>query len=248
MKLKFNSTKFIEQAKAIYGSDIIDECQYIDSKEIMQKTIKYEDCEYYAIACKCSQINQALETICNTEVGNLMLNLFHKRIMSDFRQLKIWNNNNTFVNQDFAVFVTRIEKQEDNLKKDNNFNSKNFTIYLAPEYISDIKLSRYDGKNVVYDCTETLDTVLFHELIHAFHKLIGRNSEKQTNALDYFYGDSEIKQIWGKFGKLLTDKEFSDITGWYFDKKQQKVQFDPINCNMYEVCKMSKILTSRRDF
>ncbi len=248
MKLRFNNQKFIEQAKAIYGSDVIDECQKLSSKELLHKFIRYADCAYPVVAYKCPEIGRALNDICENEIGNITLNLLYKCISSDFRQLKIWNNENTFENRDLAIFVTRIEEKEDKLKKDNNFDPQNFIIYLAPSHVPDIRLSRYDGKNVSYDCPETLDTALFHELLHVFHKLVGRNQSGGTSALDYFYGDSEIKQIWGKFGRTLTDKELSDITGWYYDKEQQKVRFDPINCNMYEICKWSKTLTSRKDF
>ena len=237
MKLQFNNQRFIEQAKTIYGGDIIDECQKLNSKKLLNTKTKYKDCEYPDIAYKCPQIKQALETICDTEVGNLMLNLLCKYKSSDLRQLKIWNNEHKWESKDFAFFLNKVEERKDKYKKDNCFNTDNFTIYLAPSHISEIRLSRYDGKNISYDCVETLDTALFHELLHVFHKLIRRNQSGGTDALDYFYHDSEIKQIWGKFGKTLTDKELSDITGWYYDIVQQKVRFDPINCNMYEICK-----------
>ena len=52
----------------------------------------------------------------------------------------------------------------------------------------------------------------------------------------------------GKFDKPLMDEEFSDITGWYFDKQGNKVRFDPINYNMYEICKYCNMYASRQDF
>ncbi len=248
MKLQFNNQKFIEQAKGTYGSGVIDECKMLNSKELLHKVTRYADCAYPFFTYKCPKIEKALQTICENEVGNLLIKLIHINQNKAIKPLTIWNNEHKWESKDFASFLTKVEEQNDKRKKDNCFNPNNFTIYLAPSHVSDIRLSRYDGKKVGYDCMETLDTALFHELLHVFHKLIGRNQSGGTSALDYFYGDSEIKQIWGKFGNTLTDKELSDITGWYYDKEQQKVRFDPINCNMYEICKWSKALTSRQDF
>ena len=135
-------------------------------------------------------------------------------------------------------------------KKDqqrNFFRHRDFVIYVLPND-PNIKFARYDGQGVICGTPEPLDCVLFHELVHAFHHLIGRNQKGNINALNYFYGDSELKNIWGKFDKPLTDREFSDISGWYYDEQQTTIRFDPINCNMYELCKYCKTFNSRNDF
>ena len=247
MKLKFNNQKFIEQAKVIYGTDAIDECQRLNSKELLHKTIKYADCEYPIFAYKCDKIENALEAICQNAVGNLMIKLIYMNKDLAISPLTIWNNDDIFENKDYAIFLSKVTENPNKNRKDNYFYGKKFTIYLSPNDLSNIKFARYDGRNVICGTPEHLDCVLFHELVHSFHYLIGRNQSKKTEVLDYFYGYSEVKEIWGKFGKPLTDREFSDITGWHYDEKQEKVRFDPINCNMYEACKYCKTLDSRTD-
>ena len=248
MKLKFNEQKFIEQAKAIYGADAVDECQRIDSKELLHKTIKYADCKCSVFAYKNPDIKQALDTICNNKVGALMLKLIYKHISSDFRPLRIWNNDDTFENLDYKRFGIKITPRTEEEKSNDCFDRGDLIVYLMISDLSNIKFARYAEQHVICGKPEPLDCVLFHELVHALHYLMRRNGSGKTNALDYFYGHSEIKQKWGKFDKPLTDEEFSDITGWYYDKKQSKIRFDPINSNMYEVCKYCKTLNSRMDF
>ena len=77
MKLKFNEQKFIEQAKAVYGANVIDQCQRLNSKDLLNKTSKYADCEYPVFAHKCTKIGEALETICENAVGDLMIKLIY---------------------------------------------------------------------------------------------------------------------------------------------------------------------------
>ena len=245
MKLKFNEQKFIEQAKAIYGADVIDECQRLNSKELLHKVTRYADCAYPFFTYKCTKIEKALYTICENEIGDLLIKLIYMNKGLTISPLTIWNNEDKFENKDYAIFLSKV--MENTNKKDNCFYNKKFTIYISPND-PNIKFARYDGQGVICGTPEPLDCVLFHELVHAFHHLIGRNQKGNINALNYFYGDSELKNIWGKFDKPLTDREFSDISGWYYDEQQTTIRFDPINCNMYELCKYCKTFNSRNDF
>lgn len=68
--------------------------------------------------------------------------------------------------------------------------------------------------------------------------------QKNIQILDKIYDSSCLKGIWGKFGKDLQGEEFYNITGWYCGKYTSEVLFDPINCNMYEICKCCKTATS----
>ena len=81
-------------------------------------------------------------------------------------------------------------------RNDNCFDPNGFVVHLNPLNLSNIKFARYDGIRVICETPEPLDCVLFHELVHAFHNLLGRNQSKEIKALNYFYGDNELKHIW----------------------------------------------------
>ena len=249
MKFKFNEQKFIEQAKAIYGADIIDECQRLNSKAIIKKYVVDFKNHRATFEYICPEIEKALHTICENAVGNLMLKLYYinRNNGDNLSPLRIWNSRSEFKSMDSKYFSLEVEKLSKEDKQRNFFRRRDFVIYVFPDN-QNIKFARYDGRNVICGTPEPLDCVLFHELVHAFHHLIGRNQSKETNALNYFYGDNELKNIWEKFEKPLTDEEFSDITGWYYDKKQSKIRFDLINSNMYEVCKYCSTYSTQQDF
>ena len=221
MKFKFNEQKFIEQAKAIYGADIIDECQRLNSKEIIKTTFEYN----------CSNVEGALNTICENEVGDLMIKLFYLNRDRTKKTLKI-------INADWEV----------NNYGNYVFHANKFSVYIKPSKNSQLNLVRL-GRNKLICKSEkdTTDTSLFHELNHAFHYLMNRR-QKSTQILDKIYDTSCLKDIWGKYGKELNGEEYYNITGWYCDKYTSEVLFDPINCNMYEICKYCKTATSREEF
>ena len=52
------------------------------------------------------------------------------------------------------------------------------------------------------------------------------------------------KKNFEKFKKLWTnDEEFYNITGYFYNGSE--MQIDPLNCNMYEVCKQCERHSSR---
>ncbi len=221
MKLQFNNQKFVEQAKAIYGSDVIDECQKLNSKELLHEIFEY----------KCRKVDEALRTICENKVGDLMIKLFYINRKNSKRILKI-------VNADW-------ESNDENAKN-YAFHANSFTVYIFPSKNTTLNLVRFCHNNLNYSNEiNTTDTSLFHELNHAFHCLMNRR-QKDTQILDRIYENSVMKGIWGKYGRKLKGEEFYNITGLHCDKRTSAILFDPINCNMYEICKFCTTAASRK--
>lgn len=91
--------------------------------------------------------------------------------------LAIWNNDDIFENKDYAIFVSEITKNDN--RSDNYFHDGEFTIYFSPNDLSNIKFARYNNRCIMCGTPESLDCVLFHELVHAFHYFIRRNQYKE---------------------------------------------------------------------
>ena len=73
MKLKFNEQKFIEQAKAIYGADVMDECQRLNSREIVKTSVVDFKNQQATFEYVCPEIANALHMICDSAVGDLQI-------------------------------------------------------------------------------------------------------------------------------------------------------------------------------
>ena len=112
---------------------------------------------------------------------------------------------------------------------------------MSPKRIANIKTIGFcDGK--ISEKTESLDSVLFHELGHAFHYLMNRSCVNSIDSLNNIYGHSEEKYLWTD-KDIPNDEEFFNITGYFYSKGIWR--FDPLNTNMYDICKQCKTEISR---
>jgi hypothetical protein len=80
--------------------------------------------------------------------------------------------------------------------------------------------------------TDTISEVIFHELCHALHKYSEREMN-DPNLLDIIYRENERgKSLWS--GKDA--EEMYTITGHHCDGNTKVKRFDPISCNMFDIC------------
>jgi hypothetical protein len=86
--------------------------------------------------------------------------------------------------------------------------------------------------------TGTLSESLFHELCHAFHDVTGILKMTGSPALDCIYNGSSAKYLWTTKENPI-DEELYNITGKYYDGVS--ICFDPICCNMFDICNSLKI-------
>ena len=117
---------------------------------------------------------------------------------------------------------------------DNLYHPLEFSIYINLEKLG--SCIGYRNGNIE-EIPNTADSVIFHEMGHAFHDLKNKIKPYSIEGLNYIYGKTDIKTFW------TNDEEFYNITGYFY--KYNNLKFDPINCNMYEICKACKSYDSR---
>jgi hypothetical protein len=96
-------------------------------------------------------------------------------------------------------------------------------------------LCAIDKSGILVEKYDTLGEALFHELSHAFHHHSGR-IKRTSDLLDDVYQGRPEKYLWAynpeeRHGRHAYDEEAYNITGYYLGG------FDPISCNMYDICK-----------
>jgi hypothetical protein len=155
-----------------------------------------------------------LDNICNNIVGNTMMRLL-------IANVKVR-----------GISGVKIEVGAG----DDEFDPNSNTVFINP--------SKYDsvsGRSLVASCGidrsrnpvekyRTIVDVLFHELCHAFHWNSGKltsSNIRNTSVISSIYGMHRSGALW------KWDEEVYNITGYYFGG------FDPISCNMYDICKYS---------
>lgn len=160
-----------------------------------------------------------LDEICRNPVGNTML-----RIMLAKMQIKS-------LYEPVPVFSI--------LDGDTcAFSKLNKCIYMTDSYFDgsiDIQLCGMNERGIIVPIIPTKAQALFHELCHAFHVISGTRKESgDTRTLEHLYhGNNKAINCWK--GKRSSDEELYNITGYYSHDCGRAV-FDPINCNMYDIC------------
>ncbi len=72
---------------------------------------------------------------------------------------------------------------------------------------------------------------------HVFHDFIDKIKQPSIEGLSYIYGKTNIKDLG------TNDEELYNITGYFYENN--KLKFDPTNCNMYKICKACNTINSR---
>jgi hypothetical protein len=110
----------------------------------------------------------------------------------------------------------------------------NFTNYDL-RGIGKIPLCALGSSRQIVPKYDSLGDAIFHELCHALHTY-SKKEQTACRRLDSVYQGRPEKYLWTdhkseKSSNYEDDEELYNITG-YFDGG-----FDPINCNMYDICK-----------
>ena len=164
------------------------------------------------------EVKDTLDTIWNNDAGNLLLRRLYKVIKNDKQRLTIlW----------------------DTCDKEGNSNlfCHDMTVYLDTR-----KFGQCIGYRNGELCTlpETLDDVLFHEMMHGLHKLTGLKNTGKRNSIHHLHAIPNYGEIYNKSRKAWTDdEEVHTITGLYLGV-DGKLHFDCLNTNSYMVLKALK--------
>ena len=87
---------------------------------------------------------------------------------------------------------------------------------------------------------ETLDDVLFHEMMHGLHKLIGVNNTDEQDVIKHLHEFPNNMTIFNECCEFWTNnEEVRTITGRYLGE-DGKLHFDCLNTNSYMVLKSLK--------
>ena len=184
---------------------------YVTQSQVMQNIFKnYNTLNH--------ELKNTLNTIWNNDAGNLLLRRLHENIKNDTQKLTIlWN----------AVHKSG---------KTNLF-CHNMTIYLDTR-----KFGQCIGYRNGELCAlpETLDDVLFHEMVHGLHKLTGENDSNGYDVINHLHKFSNNMTIFDECRKVWTNnEEVRTIKGRYLGS-DGKLHFDYLNTNSYMVLKALK--------
>ena len=205
-----------------HAGELLRSIQYEQSKlpqvaqnQVMQNVFKNYDTLNH-------ELKDTLTTIWYNDAGNLLLRRLHKNIKDETQRITIlWN--------------ARDRDGETNLIRYDNF-----TVYLT----------KNEFGNCIGYCNSkftklpnTLDAVLFHELTHGLHKLMGLNNVNKQRSI-HFLHKIQIRDI--AYKQLLelwsNDEEVHTITGRYLGK-DGRLHFDCLNTNSYLVLNAIKLGT-----
>lgn len=206
----------------IYGPYVHKFCETINPKVALKNFIYYDP-----------KLELYMNDICKNEVGKTLI-----RRMYDTHLSNIENQNRLkTLNIKLKSYVGPNGNILDNL-----YHPLEFSIYLNPENLG--SCIGYRNGNIE-EMPNTADSVIFHEMGHAFHDLnMSLKTNSQIPTLKYIYKNSakNCRYLWTN-PKRPNDEEFYNITGYFYEDNNLK--FDPINCNMYEICKACKFCDSR---
>ena len=168
------------------------------------------------------EVKDTLDILWNNDAGNLLLRRLHENIKDDAQRITIlWDA----CDKDGETNLIRYD---------------NLTIYLT----------KNEFGNCIGYCNSkftklpnTLDAVLFHELTHGLHNLIGLNNVNKQRSIHFLHkikvrdvAHKQLLDLWSN------DEEVHTITGWYLGKNG-KLHFDCLNTNSYLVLKAIKLGT-----
>ncbi|MDO4975343.1 MAG: hypothetical protein Q4E61_03400, partial [Alphaproteobacteria bacterium] len=205
----------------IYGPYVHKFCETINPKVALKNFIYYDP-----------KLELYMNDICENEVGKTLI-----RRMYDTHLSNIENQNRLkTLNIKLKSYVGPNGNILDNL-----YHPLEFSIYINLEKLG--SCIGYRNGNIE-EIPNTADSVIFHEMGHAFHDLT-KKEKLSTATLDYLYSDKECIKLWTNFELIepIDDEELYNITGYFYENNNFK--FDPINCNMYEICKACKFCDSR---
>ena len=165
-----------------------------------------------------SEVKDTLTTIWNNDAGNLLLRRLHNIIKDDTQRI--------------TIFWNACDKDGES-----NLFYHDMTIYLDTR-----KFGQCIGYRNGELCAlpETLDAVLFHEMTHGLHKLIGLKNTGKQNSIHHLHAIPNYGEIYNKYRKAWTDdEEIHTTTGLYLGA-DGKLHFDCLNTNSYMVLKALK--------
>ena len=167
-----------------------------------------------------TEVKETLDMLWRNAAGNLLWRKLNSVIKDDTQRLTI-------------LWDTCDKDGETNLIRYDDF-----TIYL----------NKNEFGNCIGYCNSkftklpnTLDAVLFHELTHGLHKLMGLNNVNKQRSIHFLHkiqiqdiAHKELPKLWSD------DEEVHTITGWYLGKVG-RLHFDYLNTNSYLVLKAIKL-------
>ena len=160
------------------------------------------------------EVKDTLDILWHNDAGNLLLRKLNQYIKNDTQKINIrWNAYDA--------------KNETNL-----FRPAISTIFLNENELEYYAMY-HSGK--VRAFSERLDSVLFHELCHAWHNLDGTVACEQQRFVPAFYklsNNDELCQI--AYENWTDDEEIYTITGWRVDSRGS-IKFDWLNANSYMI-------------
>ena len=189
---------------------------YVTQNQVMQNVFKnYNNLNV--------EVKNTLDILWNNDAGNLLLRRLHNVIKNDTQKLTIlWNA----YDEEGGTNLIRYD---------------NLTIYLNTR-----KFGQCIGYRNGELCAlpETLDDVLFHEMTHGLHKLIGLENTGKQDTIHHLHAIPNFGKLYKKSLDAWTDdEEVHTITGLYLGK-DEKLHFDCLNTNSYMVLKALKNGTS----
>lgn len=164
------------------------------------------------------EVKDTLTTIWNNDAGNLLLRRLHNIIKDDTQRI--------------TIFWNACDKDGES-----NLFYHDMTIYLDKR-----KFGQCIGYRNGELCAlpETLDDVLFHEMTHGLHKLIGMNNTNEQDAIKHLHEFPNNMTIFNECCEFWTNnEEVRTITGRYLGA-DGKLHFDCLNTNSYMVLKALK--------
>jgi hypothetical protein len=210
---EYNSKFFLRQAENLHLKNPIVLAQYkfiTNARKELDTVMKYD-----------SKFSKYLDEICDNIVGNTML----KMLIANARAFNL------------STLYIEIDKKDQFLPSINTIQI-NPDLYRQDGYYQDAFYG-VDRQGALVKKKLTMSDAIFHELCHAFHTY-SDVAKFETDYLDVIYaGRQEEKYLWTNRksdNKFEDDEEMYTITGYYWNSGRC---FDPISCNMFDICKHS---------
>jgi hypothetical protein len=176
-----------------------------------------------------------LDEICNNTIGEIAMKLLIANLKNKKEVLFL----ETGENDEFNVKGTITIKLDNyDFKNRNNYDPKGKV--KTEETLCGIRTGIGDITQIV-EKEDTISEAIFHELCHALHKYSGRKMKKYC-LLNLIYGkNGSNKYLWTDNEdenpkNLEDDEEMYTITGCHCDGSPEVKRFDPISCNMFDIC------------
>jgi hypothetical protein len=215
---QINKPLILRQVEEIYLQDPSIKAKYDSITDVRSEIKKY-------IVCR-KRFSSCLDEICNNTIGEIAMKLL---------MVNLENKNE-------ILFLGTGERDEFDGKRTITIKLDNYDFKNPDNYDPKGKAKTKEALCGIYakigDITQivkkkdTISEAMFHELCHALHKYSGREM-CDSHLLDLTYEKNEHgKSLWSS----EDDEEMYTITGHHYDKKTEARQFDPISCNMFNIC------------